>query len=159
MKSKLIDWSHVVGKPADRPPEDCSLVDFPGDEWFVKIEKTGSRIISPEEAKANDSDWDWVVLVEPSHFLKVVKIGLENGWDVEGDEDLLLKGEVDFISLRSENKNLIIVKDLEFFNLFVLATNVAKELQLVTRKKRVCLFQAILYTTFKPLNDCRGRYR
>lgn len=147
-------WTHV-----EKIPEECPLVDFPGDEWFLKIEQTGSRVINPKEAEEKGSDWDWVVLVEQNCFPKTIKIGLENGWDVEGDEDLLLKGEVDFVSLRSENKNLIIVKDLEFFNLFVLATRVAKELKLDTRKKRVCLFQAILYGTFKPLDVCEGRYR
>lgn len=154
-----IDWSRVLGKPAVSDSAKFPQVDFPGSKWFLKIERTGSRVINPKEAEEKDSDWDWVALVMDGTFLKVVKTGLENGWDVEGDEDLLLKGEVDFISLRSENKNLIIVKDLEFFNLFVLATNVAKELQLDTRQKRVCLFQAILYTTFKPLDKCRGRYR
>ena len=148
-------WTHV-----EKIPEECPLVDFPGNFCIsCSLRILGSRVINPEEAEEKGSDWDWVVLVEQNCFLKTIKTGLENGWDAEGDEDLLLKGEVDFVSLRSENKNLIIVKDLEFFNLFVLATRVAKELKLDTRKKRVCLFQAILYDTFKPLDVCEGRYR
>jgi hypothetical protein len=51
----------------------------------------------------------------------------------------------DFISLKHSNCDLIVVDNEELYNKFVLATNVAKKLNLLKKSDRITLFDAVIY--------------
>ena len=53
-----------------------------------------------------------------------------------------------FVSLRRENKNLIVTADPEFYERFVGATTTAKALGLTRKADRITLFQALLYGNY-----------
>ena len=53
-----------------------------------------------------------------------------------------------FCSLRSGNVNTIVTNSKRFHSKFLLATSVAKELNLIEKYYRVVLFQAILYGNY-----------
>mgnify|MGYP003624712074 CR=1 FL=1 len=53
-----------------------------------------------------------------------------------------------FYSLRYNNINVIVTSSKRYQKKFLLATNIAKELNLLEKYHRVVLFQAILYDNF-----------
>lgn len=122
----------------------------------IKYRLTGSKVIDPKNAEKSDTDILCLV-ADINDFVEVMEW---EGWVCESDDEEIL----DFVSLRSEDTNLIVTDSPEFYAKFELATQVAQELQLDSREKRVCLFQSILYRKFRPLGECgkgesRERYR
>lgn len=147
----------------DSLPEPAEVFDadgYPVDDWgslksHIKLKsKTGSRIICPSLAK--ESDFDWIILV--NDIRPVLDSMFQEDWVLEGDEDQAVPKAYGFCSLRRDNVNLIITSSQEFYDAFELATKVAKELELNTREKRVCLFQAILYKEFKTQEWANRRH-
>lgn len=116
----------------------------------LKVVRTGSRFI--DEGNPNNKDFDFLCLVADLELFWPFAIEQDFVCSEEPDED------TDFLSFRKGEINLIVTDKSEFFRDFELATNVAKELKLETRQKRVCLFQAILYGKFKTLSQCNGGY-
>lgn len=55
---------------------------------------------------------------------------------------------INFISYRQGDTNLIVTPDAKFYNKFMAATRTAKALNLMSKKDRVTLFQAILYEAY-----------
>ena len=109
---------------------------------FVSLtEQTGSRVIcNPPPA---DTDEDWIVLAESE---KLYSWLISQGWEMEGDYVFSeTVDEGDFRSFRKEEINLIVTSKRDFYNAFSLATKVARRLNLLEKKDRVVLFQAILY--------------
>lgn len=140
----------------DSLPEKNKVFDsdgYPVEDWgslepHIKSKvKTGSRVIYP--SGASNSDYDWIVLV--TDIRPVLDSAFEEDWVLEGNEQEAHSEWYGFCSLRRNNVNLIITSSQDFYNNFDLATKVAKELELSSRDKRVCLFQAILYDEFKTL--------
>jgi hypothetical protein len=116
----------------------------------TKVIRTGSRFI--DEGNPNNKDFDFLCAVP--NLEKFWALAL--GFDYVCQEDLW--DDADFMSFRKDEVNLIVTDKSEFFTNFELATNVARELKLDTRQKRVCLFQSILYGKFKTLGQCNGGY-
>lgn len=109
---------------------------------FVSLaEQTGSRRICNPPPEG--SDIDWIVLAESE---KLYSWLISQGWEMEGDYVFSeTVDEGDFRSFRKEEINLIVTSKRDFYNAFSLATKVARRLNLLEKKDRVVLFQAILY--------------
>ena len=111
----------------------------------IKSGKTGSREIC--NPPVLDTDDDTVLLVADlrEFTLKAVAIGFEiGGSDVMARVDFEHESQK-FVSLTCVDDNLIVVDDDSFFERFMLATRVAKKLNVATKENRIVLFQAILY--------------
>lgn len=136
----------------------CQIDDllFVSGQHPIKYRLTGSKVIDPKNSEKSDTD----ILCLVSDISEFVEVMEWEGWSCELDDEAL-----DFVSLRGEEDvNLIVTDSPEFYAKFELATQVAQELQLDSREKRVCLFQSILYGNFRSLTECgRGetqeRYR
>jgi len=103
---------------------------------------TGSREICPG-SETEQSDYDVICFVsdlpESDHVYD------------KGGHDNELVSSVKW-SLSAGCLNLLFTDNEGFFNRFILATNVAREMKLSKRSDRVILFQAILYGTHPHRN-------
>jgi hypothetical protein len=109
----------------------------------VKMFKpTGSRVIC--DPAPTDTDEDYISFVTDDNK---ARSGLENlGYKLEGLPDFYTGNDNGgFRSYRKGSVNLITTPDLEFYNLFVTATALAKRFNLLDKGDRIALFQAILY--------------
>lgn len=137
-------------------------------QWYVdkklvlEVSHTGSReICSPAPT---DTDDDYILLCEPE-YLKELEIQLtKNKWVRGGSmhndlSDSPYEGaEVDRTSVFSSWKkqdgwnesklNFIVTISPEFYQNFVLATRLAKKLNLLKKEDRVTLFNSIVYNEF-----------
>lgn len=105
------------------------------------IKPVGSRATC--SVYSDEADYDNLVLCgDLSHAVRV--LGRE-GFSTES----MLKPEYtkmpNFVSMRRGMLNLIITQEKQFYEKFVLATHVARSLDLLNKEHRICLFQAILY--------------
>lgn len=103
-------------------------------------EFVGSRVTC--DPVPPDADLDVLGLVLPDQLSNVVDRlqGMEFDTGGSGSMDACL-----FVSMKRDQVNLILTKDIEFYDRFLLATNVAKRLNLLKKEDRLVLFQAILY--------------
>lgn len=114
----------------------------------------GSRITC--NPAPTDTDEDWLCLV--SNLDDFHNQGLAAGFKVDGSLNggvVATRNHNDsckhgmFLSLsRTDHLNLIGTSDCEFFRRFSLGTGVAKALNLLDKRDRITLFQAILYSRF-----------
>jgi len=105
----------------------------------VKMEYVGSRITC--NPAPTDTDEDVLLLTDDLETL----IGdcIEVGFTRDGS--LKPSYPEGFVSLRNGSMNFIITDDEEFYKKFMLATHVCKSLNLMEKKNRITVFQAILY--------------
>lgn len=111
-----------------------------------KITPTGSRVIC--NPAPTDTDQDFVVLLKPADELEVVEDFQNAEYDQDGDEtyDILYElGSGGWASFRKGDLNYIVTFDEGFYNRFVMATDIAKDLNLLNKPDRVTLFKYILY--------------
>lgn len=112
------------------------------EEFVEKVEPTGSRVIC--NPPPMDTDEDFLVKLKPNVSLKF----FEQQMQFEGFEgssgDMYDLDKTIFVSLRKEEANLIVTTDQEFFDKMVLATAVAKRLNVMEKKNRIMLFNAIV---------------
>ncbi len=112
------------------------------EEFVEKVEPTGSRVIC--NPPPMDTDEDFLVKLKPNVSLKF----FEQQMQFEGFEgssgDMYDLDETIFVSLRKEETNLIVTTNQEFFDKMVLATAVAKRLNVMEKKNRIMLFNAIV---------------
>ena len=121
--------------------KDFPLLDESGLAFVLCATPTGSRRICNPPPEG--SDIDWIVLAESE---KLYSWLISQGWEMEGDYVFSeTVDEGDFRSFRKEEINLIVTSKRDFYNAFSLATKVARRLNLLEKKDRVVLFQAILY--------------
>lgn len=115
-------------------------------EWLLKssIEEffpTGSyHICNPPVL---DTDVDYIVLVRDLSFF-----GVKKTYDVDENSSMELLDMADeypneFISRRFGKINLIITDESSYYDAFVEATKVAKELNLTNKDERIVLFDKI----------------
>ncbi len=114
-------------------------------EWAANIDSwapTGSRVIC--KPPPVDTDEDWVCF---SHRYQKAIDGLESeGFVSEGHPEFYTGNDRgNFRSLRRGRLNLILTDQLEFFNLFVSATELARRFNLRNKADRIALFQVVLY--------------
>ncbi len=116
-------------------------VNIPQDLWDG-IYQTGSSVIC--NPPVTDTDIDYVIYtneeIKLDTFLK--SKGYTKSCAEEEEYDLENEG---FSCYRLNNINLIITTNREWYNKWVLATKVAKNLNLKVKADRVMLFKAILY--------------
>lgn len=117
-----------------------SDIKIPG---VLAVHPTGSReICNPPPIETDD---DYIVLVRD---IEKAELYLETSVlaTSEGSEpDDMFGNDSSFVSMRLGEVNFILTQDLHFFSKFVLATKVARKLNLLKKDDRICLFQAILY--------------
>lgn len=105
---------------------------------FLKVEPVGSRVtVDPPPM---DTDEDYLVLVHKLNadlFSRLKELGFEGGRK-HRDDDV-------FYSVRKGDINLIITDRQDFFDRFMLATEMAKSFNLKTKPERITLFQGVLY--------------
>lgn len=94
-----------------------------------------------------DTDEDYIMLVRNTQQAidRFIQAGYELESEIyvhEDDESISIS---EFVSLRHGKTNLIIAKNISFFRKFLIATDLAKRFNLMDKKDRIDLFQAILY--------------
>lgn len=112
---------------------------------ILRTLKTGSRVICtpiPEGA-----DEDILILVEGDlDNLEVGKTMIGLGFAYEGNRHYASNGEVKpFQSWRRGKFNWVLTNDPKYFELFKVATTLAKRLNLLDKQDRIAVFAAILY--------------
>lgn len=116
-------------------------IDIPQDLWDG-IYQTGSSVIC--NPPVTDTDIDYVIYTNKEYkldtFLK--SKGYKKSYAEEKGYDLEKEG---FSCYRLNNINLIITTAREWYLKWVLATKVARKLNLKVKADRVMLFKAILY--------------
>lgn len=116
-------------------------IDIPKILW-EGIYQTGSSVIC--NPPVTDTDIDFIICTT---CYEEIKIFLEkNGFNISCSD----KEEYEVISegfecYRKDNINLIVTDNYEWYKKWVLATNVAKKLNLLKKEDRITLFKAILY--------------
>lgn len=116
-------------------------INIPQDLWDG-IYQTGSSVIC--NPPVTDTDIDYVIYtneeVKLDTFLKCE--GFTKSCADEEEYDLEEEG---FTCYRRENINLIIVNERRWYRKWVLATKVARKLNLKVKADRVMLFKSFLY--------------
>lgn len=105
-------------------------------DWF----ETGSRVVC--DPPVTGTDRDIVCLVECIEDIESI---IEMGFEYGGSFDV----NSEYHSLRNEDLNLILILSKSDFEMFRLATKVSKLLNILDKKKRVCLFEAIRHGEFR----------
>lgn len=116
-------------------------INIPQDLWGG-IYQTGSSVIC--NPPVTDTDIDYVIYtneeVKLDTFLKCE--GFTKSCEDEEEYDLEKEG---FTCYRRENINLIVLNDRKWYLKWVLATKVARKLNLKVKADRVMLFKSFLY--------------
>lgn len=107
--------------------------------------KTGSRVICTP--KPEGSDEDTLVLIEGDLETAEVLLTMQGlGFSYEGNRHYTSKGEQKpFQSWRNGTANWVLTNSPAYFELFSLATALAKRLNLLDKQDRIAVFAAILY--------------
>lgn len=123
------------------------LKDIPR-KLYLKAEYCGSRITCWPTPL--NTDLDILVLVaddmmhlELSHVLDLQ--GYEVGGSIPNKETAIINPEYCFASHTKDVVNLIITSSSIFYDRFMLATHLCKNLNEMDKRKRIAIFQAILY--------------
>jgi hypothetical protein len=108
-----------------------------------ELHLVGSRVTC--DPPPTNTDRDVLCFVENKEAFASLaeKEGFEAAGYVQAEQLHLTNSQ--FISLKNGECNLIVTDDLAFKNLFLVATRLAKRLNLLNRDDRVALFQAVLY--------------
>lgn len=115
----------------------------------AKIEPVGSRVTCSPPVL--NTDEDFLILAKRQYSKSDVfdLLNLDEGWDFGGS---IIRGfdprahiDETFHSYTRDNVNLIITWSDAFFRRFMAATSVATRLNLLDKRDRIALFQAVLY--------------
>lgn len=124
-------------------------VNIPQELWDG-IYQTGSSVIC--DPPVLDTDIDYIVYTNEE--LKLRRFLLFEGFYTScADKNEYQLGDEGFACYRKDNINLIVTNDNDFYVRWVLATKTAKRLNLLKKKDRITLFQAILYGVAPPTID------
>ena len=128
-----------------------------------RITAVGSRVTC--DPPPQDTDQDWLVLVDEKDFDGFAKSLIEQGWAVGGslipNDANYLPPNQRFNSFTLGVDNIIATASKEFHDRFLSASATAKRLNLLKKEDRIALFQSVLYATVcdqafiesTPLND------
>ena len=109
-------------------------------DFIIHIHPTGSNYIC--YPPVTDTDKDWVALVKPGYTEALMK----GGWSTS-PTDIQYDSMGNFESWRKKTDNLIVTLDSTFYDKFVHATLIAKDLNLLVKEDRIALFQEMLYAS------------
>ena len=108
------------------------------------IYQTGSSVIC--NPPVNDTDIDYVICSrdkDPTKLVEFVQsVGFKNSLADQAEYGLDEEG---FYCLRRGSINLIVTGEYYFYEKFVVATKLAKKLNLLKKEQRIALFQYVLY--------------
>ena len=108
-------------------------------DWNVT--PVGSQITC--NPKPVGTDIDYLILTDKSIAIPHLK---KEGFIEEGLPDFYTGNDNGgFVSMRKGLTNVILTSDIEFYNKFLQATELAKKFNLIHKKDRISLFQVILY--------------
>lgn len=107
------------------------------DQVCVEWHPTGSRYIC--NPPVMDTDEDYICFIFEDD--KLTKAGFDKT-SSEGEE---YEGLSEFTTWRYKHYNLVVTENREFFDLFVSATEKAKEKNILDKNERIKLFQEVLY--------------
>lgn len=115
------------------------------DEWkasCVRLERVGSRVTC--DPPPLDTDEDWLVLV--NHVGHACEFLESQGYQTTTDHNYEALGvKSPFVSYKEGDQNILVTGSSDFFSHFMVASSVAKKLNLLSKTDRVMIFQAILY--------------
>lgn len=93
-----------------------------------------------------DTDEDWLVLLAPNKEETDLDAMRNLGFAQDGRPEFYTGSDAGgFRSFRRGDVNIIITRDMGFFDLFMTATGLAKRFNLLDKGDRIALFQAVLY--------------
>jgi len=105
----------------------------------------GSRVTCRPEPEF--SDYDYLVVVPDARALsQAVSIMSSHGFMWEGSAHYQDAAASGFMSWRFDEVNLIVTRDQEFARKHEVATKLCARLNLMNKKDRIAVFQAVLYT-------------
>ena len=113
----------------------------------LKWQKVGSTVTC--NPPPQDTDIDYIVL-KPSPEGELHGVINRLCFCAEGDSlnPNNIYPDSDFASYRKGNLNLIVAKTEQFYSMFIEATENSKALNLMKKRDRIKLFQAILYKNY-----------
>lgn len=114
----------------------------------IQTDPVGSRVTC--NPAPTDTDEDWLLLVNADTFAsmydELAYFGVTQDGSCPFNESAdILEADDSFASFKIGELNLIFTTDPEFYDRFMLATAVAKRLNLLEKADRIALFQAVLY--------------
>jgi hypothetical protein len=121
-----------------------SAYPLPAIPGALRTEPVGSRATcSPAPTGSDD---DWLVLVKSAEAAASFfnSVGWKLGGSTPANDECVCPYDK-FFSFTSGELNVILTESHEFFDRFMLATRVARKLNLLHKVHRIDLFQAILY--------------
>ena len=118
-----------------------NYIDIPKELW-KGIYQTGSSVICSPPVL--DTDIDFVICAE--NIVEFDKFITASGFieSSQDEEEYDIQGE-GFSCYRKDNINLIITTNYKWYLQWVVATNLAKKLNLLKKEDRVTLFKFVLY--------------
>jgi hypothetical protein len=121
------------------------MKDFnPFENNVLEMEYVGSRVTCNPPPTDTDED----ILILTDNMPTIQRALKKDGWDGTemyiSDDGTSTTG--DFYSMRKGEINLIITQEKEFYDKFTLASFVCKTLNVMAKKDRITVFQAILYS-------------
>ena len=126
-------------------PTEADVRKFLGDVNVIEITLAGSRVTC--NPPPENSDYDFLVLIADSSDNKGLLVNTLGGAGFEWEGDSIhYQGVLDnFMSWRQGDVNLIVTSNPEFVAKHKVATALCKRLNLMDKKQRISVFQAILY--------------
>lgn len=110
----------------------------------IEIAPVGSRVTC--DPAPTDTDEDWLVLIRETDFHAAISAMSQAGFTLDNPNNHYRPEQSTFNSWRGPNNvNLIVTSDREWHSRFLVATAVAKRLNLLAKADRIELFQAVLY--------------
>ena len=113
----------------------------------TRIAPVGSRVTC--DPAPLTTDCDWLVLIDREKWSEfqthLDRLGWKQGGSEIPEESNTLDDNAKFTSFTFGEDNLICTLSPAFFRRFLAATSVSKRLNLMVKKDRIALFQAVLY--------------
>lgn len=109
------------------------------EDFIVKSHPTGSSYTC--DPPVLDTDIDTIILATDPLYVNVL---LNDGWTKCSSTEYPDQGAT-FTAFRRGKENYIVTCDKRFYKKYVLATKIAKEMNLLDKADRIKLFNAVLY--------------
>ena len=124
----------------------------PWEMHCTDIQRVGSRETCNPPPLDTDEDWLLLVNIEeyPAFHAAVVEQYEQTSQEGYQAEDGTISP---FTCFRFEDKNLIVTTNKGFFDRFMQANRIAKNLNLLDKSDRIALFQRILYNASPTINS------
>lgn len=117
---------------------------------LLNMQPVGSRVTCSPPPSDTDEDWLALVSGDPKDAL------IQAGFTQDGSPECYTGNDAGgFRSWRRGDINIVTTESVEFFDLFMTATYLAKRFNLLIKNDRIALFQAVLYGVRTPNLEAR----